>query len=166
VPRRARERAPPADVAHDRRHDPERRVGPQQLRSLLDVKLDIGLGTSGEAAAAGAAALLVAEDHDPETRCGEPFDRLQPRHHAERPVETARAGNGVEVRARPDLALAAGDPADQVAGGVDLGLEPRLKEPAGRKRVCGVLLGRVADPVAEGGQLVEALQDPHARSLD
>src|SRR5918993_134779 len=54
------------------------------------------------------------------------------------------------------------DPSDQVAGAVDLDLEPGLSEPARCERVGGVLLRRVADAVAEGGQLVETLQDPHA----
>ena len=40
-----------------------------------------------------------------------------------------------------------------------------LAEPAGRELVGGVLLGRVADPVAERGQLVESVEDPHARNL-
>ena len=57
--------------------------------------------------------------------------------------------------------LAARNPPDQVAGGVDLDLEPGLAEPAGRQLVRRVLLGRVADPVADRGQLFEALEDPH-----
>ena len=53
--------------------------------------------------------------------------------HAERAVEAPAVGRRVEVRAAPDLGqlgLAAGEPADEVAGRVELDLEPRLAHPA------------------------------------
>ena len=165
VARRAGEAAAAAHVADDRGHDAERRLGAEERRALLDVQLDVGVGTdAGRHArpAAGAAPFLVAEDDDAEPRQAERLDRLEPRDDAERAVEAAGAGDRVEVRARPHLPAAARDPPDQVAGGVDLHLEPGLAEPARRQLVRRVLLRRVADPVAECGQLVEALEDPHS----
>ena len=113
-------------------------------------------------AAPGAAPLLVAEDDDDETGLAERLDRLEPGEDAERPVEAARARDGVQMRARPDLTLAARNPPDQVPRSVDLHLEPGLAEPPSRQLVRRVLLGGVADPVPQSGELVESLEDPHA----
>ena len=118
VPRRAREAPAAANVADDRGHDAERRVGAEERRALLDVQLDVCVGQDAgrdTRPAAGAAPLLVPEDDDAEPGQAERLDRLEPGDDAERPVEAAGAGDRVEVRARPDLALAARDPPDQVA---------------------------------------------------
>ena len=69
----------------------------QQRRPLLDVQLDVGIRQSGAAAAPGAPPLLVAEDDDAEPRQAERLDRLEPGDDAERSVEPAGAGNGVEM---------------------------------------------------------------------
>ena len=132
---RAGERPPAADVADDPGDDAERGVRAQQRRPLLDVQLHERVGPGGAGPAAGTAALLVAEGDDGEPRQPEPLDRLEPRDDAERAVEAAAAGNGVEVRAGPDLPIPAGHAPDQVSGGVDLDLEPGLAEPAGGELV-------------------------------
>ena len=69
----------------------------EQRRPLLDVQLDVGIGQSGAAATPRATSLLVAEDDDAEPRQAERLDRLESRDDAERSVEPAGAGNGVEM---------------------------------------------------------------------
>ena len=59
--------------------------------------------------------------------------------------------------------------AEEVPGGVDLDLEPGLLQPAARKLVRLVLLGRVADavrarPVADRVQLVQPVEDARGYS--
>ena len=103
------------------------------------MQLDVRVGQDAARharAAAGAAPLLVPEDDDAETGQAERLDRLEPGDDAERAVEAAGAGDRVEMRARPDLALAARNPPDQVPRRVDLHLEPGLAEPTVAPASC------------------------------
>ena len=160
-------------VAHDPGHDAERRAEPGEHRSLLDVQLDVAAGqrTSGdERAAPVAAALLVAEDDDAERppAAARAHDRLEPRDDAERAVVLAARGDGVQVRARPDLGQLgplAAKPPDDVPDRVPLDLEPGLLHPAGGELARPLLLRRPADavgsrPAAERVQLVEPIVNP------
>jgi len=64
---------------------------------------------------------------------------------------------GIEVRARPDPRLAA--PPEQVPGRVPRDEEASLLHPHRGKRVRLVLLRGVADPVADGGNPLDAFED-------
>jgi len=125
---------------------------------LFDVHLDVDLRLACEAEAAAEAALLVAEGHDAE-RDVDSLGGLDPREHAEDAVVPPAVGNGIEMRARPHTRIAAC--ADQVPCRVDLHLEPCLAHPFGGERVRLVLLGRVADAIADRVDPLDPLEDPH-----
>ncbi len=72
----------------------------------------------------------------------EGLDGLQRADDAERAVEAAAVGHGVEVRPRPDLArggVRAGAAADERPGALDGDLEARLAHPARHEVVGGLL---------------------------
>jgi hypothetical protein len=133
-----------ARVADDARDDPERRVCRGEPWALLDVHLEEGIGEAAPlhaCMAADAADLLAAEDHD--SAAAGALDRLDRGDDSERPVELSALRDRVQVRARPDFRCAGcdlGSP-EQVPGGIDLDLEPRLLQPAAREVVGLVLLG-------------------------
>ena len=146
-----------ARLAGDRRDDPERlaarsSTGPCSMCSSTNAS-----GSSVERLAPQRPGLLGAERDDRQRRVGQPLGRLDPGEDAEHAVEAAAVRNRVEMRARPDARVAA--PAEQVAGLVDLDLEPGLAHPAGGERVRRVLGRRVAGPVADRIDLLDPLVD-------
>ena len=159
-----------AGVADDPGDDAERCVGRCQSWPLLDVQLDERVGQRAaldERPAAHAASLFLAEDND--RAASRALHRLDRSDDAERTVELAALGHGVEVGARPDPRRL-GRSADQIPRIVDLDLEPGLFEPAARERVGLVLLRRVADPVRPGlaadrVQLLEPFERAHTPTL-
>ena len=103
---------------------------PSETWSLLDVQLDVGGGQLGPSAMRKRLPAHPRSSSRKTTtpRPGEPepLDRLDPGDDAERPVEAAAGGDGVEVRARSRPRGRSGHAADQVPGVVDLELETRL----------------------------------------
>ena len=122
-------------------------------------------------------ALLVHEGDQPERalRLDAPLleqaDRLQTAEHAERAVVAAAARNRVEVRADHDRGAGASLPAtDQVAGGVELHLEPELLQLAGQPGQNVAELGRPRETRDAGALAAECCcrldvgDDPPAHS--
>ena len=116
-------------------------------------RLQVGLGHGAAQAAAAEAALPeTASPPRPEhghTECGrlrqiaQLRDRFQRGQDAQRPVEASAVGDGVEVRAGPDLArgrIGAGQAPVQVAARVPADRHVLLPEP-GRDQLAGLLLG-------------------------
>src|SRR5437763_11240382 len=135
-----------ADDPDDSLREPERHARAFEHRSLLDVDLEETRGqvpALDEGRAADTAALLVAE-YDSRA-LPDALDRLDRSDDTQRAVELASAGDGVEVRSRPDRGI--GGAADQVACIVDLDLEPGLLHPPGRELVRAILTVAAADTV-------------------
>jgi hypothetical protein len=147
----------------DAGHDSERRACLLEYRPLFDVQLEERrrqLATFDERRTTGAAALLVAESDG----CTSPnaLDGLDRGDHPERAVEFATRGHGIEMRPGPDIVVP-GAP-DQIAGWVDLDVEPGLAHPPGRELVGPILLRAAADPVradaaADRVELVEPFEN-------
>src|SRR5205085_9933999 len=154
-----------ADDADDALSEPERHARTLEHRALLDVHLEEAFRQRppfDELRTPDAAAFLVTEDDG--RPAADPTDGLDRGDHAERAVELAAVRHGVEVRAAPDAGIRRA--ADQVPGGVDLHVEPRVAHPLRRELVRPVLPLAPPDAVraaaaADRVELVEALVDRH-----
>src|SRR5205085_7445388 len=127
-----------ADDADDALSEPERHARTLEHRALLDVHLEEAFRQRppfDELRTPDAAAFLVTEDDG--RPAADPTDGLDRGDHAERAVELAAVRHGVEVRAAPDAGIRRA--ADQVPGGVDLHVEPRVAHPLRRELVRPVL---------------------------
>jgi hypothetical protein len=130
-----------------------------------------GARRRAEQAAPEARTLLVGPVHEPEADRRLPVpavrpERLDGREHAERAVEPAPGGHGVDVRADDhEPLLLSGDVGPQVARGVDGQLGGQLVKPRAQELARLGPLIRPADaprpvrPAGQAGQLAKVLED-------